>query len=176
MSAIPTIETERLSLEPPNAEALRAHVAFYASPRSAFVSGPLTRELAWRAYAGEIGHWALRGFGRWAVRERASGAWVGHVGCWSPEGWPEPEIGWMAYEGGEGRGLIREAAEAARSWAYAHAGWTTAISLIAPDNDRSIALAERLGAWRDGDFAHERFGRMGVWRHPGPADASRAAA
>jgi RimJ/RimL family protein N-acetyltransferase len=62
---------------------------------------------------------------------------------------------------------------AARDYAYDTLGWTSAISLIASDNHRSRALAERLGATRDGDFAHERFGRMQVWRHPGPDAGGR---
>ena len=57
---------------------------------------------------------------------------------------------------------------AARAYAYGTLGWTTTISLIAPANARSRVLAERMGATREGEFAHERFGQMDVWRHPGP--------
>jgi RimJ/RimL family protein N-acetyltransferase len=36
-----------------------------------------------------------------------------------------------------------------RAHAFRDLGWTTAVSYIDPDNARSIALAERLGAVRD---------------------------
>ena len=68
---------------------------------------------------------------------------LGLVGLWFPEGWHEPEIGWILFEGAEGRGIAREAAEAARAHAYGTLGWTTAVSVIHPGNARSIALADR---------------------------------
>ena len=43
-----------------------------------------------------IGHWELRGFGLWAVEERASGAFLGRIGCFEPEGWPGFEIGYTS--------------------------------------------------------------------------------
>ncbi|MEM9138761.1 MAG: GNAT family N-acetyltransferase, partial [Pseudomonadota bacterium] len=96
------------------------------------------------------------------------GRYVGRVGLWFPDGWPEPEIGWSLTAEGEGRGIAHEAALAARAYAYDTLGWTTAISLISPDNVRSIALAERMGCTREPDFEHAEYGTMGVWRHPGP--------
>lgn len=166
---IPTLETERLVLRPPTAEALEAYIAFYQSDRSAFVGGPSPRDQAWRAYASEIGHWTLRGYGRWAVQERASGLWCGQVGLWFPDGWPEPEVGWSLFGAAEGRGIAFEAASAARAHAYDALGWNSVISLIDPANARSIALAERMGAARESEFEHVRYGRMGVWRHPSSA-------
>ncbi len=48
----------------------------------------MTRDEAWRNMALVLGHWQLRGFGLWAVEDRASGLLAGRVGCWRPEGWP----------------------------------------------------------------------------------------
>jgi hypothetical protein len=56
--------------------------------------GALSREDAWRQLAMLVGHWALRGYGMWAVDELTSGAFVGRVGLHYPEGWPEPELAW----------------------------------------------------------------------------------
>ncbi|MEO1689867.1 MAG: GNAT family N-acetyltransferase, partial [Pseudomonadota bacterium] len=50
------------------------------------------------------------------------------------------------------------------------------ISLIDPENARSIALAERLGARHDGDFTHDEHGFMRLYRHPAPADLAGAGA
>ncbi len=165
---IPTLQTERLTLRPPSPKDLDADAEFYASDRARFVGGPLTREMTWRYIATTIGHWTMRGFGRWAVDERAAGTYCGQVGLWYPEGWPEAEVGWSLHAHAEGRGIAREAAEAALDYAWNTLGWTTCISLIDPANERSIRLAERLGATYDGPFTHERFGEMGIWRYPGP--------
>ena len=90
-------------------------------------------------------------------------------GPWYPEGWPEPEIGWSIWDvAAEGKGLAFEGATAARRFAYDILGWTTAISLIVAGNDRSAALATRMGAVHEGDFVHEVFGQSRIFRHPGP--------
>ncbi len=128
----------------------------------------MSAELAWRSLAQEAGHWLLRGFGRWVVTERGSDVALGNVGLWHPEGFPEQEIGWDLFDGATGKGYATEAALAARAYAYDTLGWTTAISLIADKNTASMAVANRLGAAYDGDFTHERFGAMQVWRHPSP--------
>ncbi len=50
---------------------------------------------------------------------------------------------------GEGNGIATEAARACVAHAYDTLGWDTVVSYIDPDNARSIALAERLGATLD---------------------------
>ncbi len=107
--------------------------------------GPLSFDDAWRQLAMLIGHWELRGFGMWAVEEKATGSFVGRVGLHYPAGWPEPEIGWVLARRAWGRGYAHEAATAALGVAFDSLAWNRAISLIAPDNARSIAVAERLG-------------------------------
>lgn len=118
----------------------------------------------------EIGHWTLKGFGRWIVETRDSGTAVGLVGLFEPEGWPEPEIGWDLFDGHEGHGFATEAALHARAYAYDVLGWPTAISLVKPGNDGSAAVALRLGARPDGSFTHDRHGPMRIYRHPSPTD------
>lgn len=167
---IPTLTTPRLTLRAPGAQDFDAFADFYASPRASFVGGPLSREQSWRMLAMEIGHWTLRGYGRWTVALKDTGEPVGMVGPFCPEGWPEPEIGWDLYNGFEGHGYATEAARAAREYAYDILGWPTAISLVKPGNDRSAAVALRLGATPDGSFTHERHGVMQVWRHPAPGE------
>ncbi len=167
---IPQLETDRLILRAPQHSDFAAFAEFYASPRADFVGGPLSEEQAWRLMATELGHWPLRGYGRWIAVERASNQPVGNIGLWNPHGWPEAEIGWDLFEGCEGKGYATEAALAARSYAYDVLGWTTVISLINPKNTPSLKLAQRLGARHDGDFTHERFGTLQVWRHLSPED------
>ncbi|MEL6197391.1 MAG: GNAT family N-acetyltransferase, partial [Pseudomonadota bacterium] len=143
---IPTLETERLILRAPLPRDAEASIGFMMSERSKFVGGPQTRNKAWRSFALEIGHWVLRGFGMWTVTLKGDDRALGIVGCWYPEGWPEKEIGWTLLEEAEGKGITQEAALAARAHAYGTLGWPTAVSYIDHGNDRSIALAERLGA------------------------------
>ncbi|MFS4581300.1 GNAT family N-acetyltransferase [Phaeobacter sp. C3_T13_0] len=167
---IPTLETDRLILRAPTLADFEALCMFFASDRAKFVGGQMNEEQAWRQLAIEIGHWPLRGYGRWTVTEKHSGQAAGLIGLWFPHGWPEPEIAWDLFEGFGGKGYATEAAQAARAYAYNTLGWSTAISLIDADNHESRALAQRLDAQHDGHFTHERFGEVQVWRHPAPYD------
>jgi len=165
---IPRLETERLIMRLPVLADLEPFAAFYASDRAKFVGGPLDREGSWRMLAMEIGHWQMAGFGRWTVETRDTGAVIGMVGLFGPEGWPEPEIGWDLFAGHEGKGYATEAGAAARAFAYDTLGWDTAISLVKPANTGSARVAQRLGAWHESMYQHPRHGNVQVWRHPGP--------
>ena len=162
------LETQRLILRKPTIDDVPAEAEFYASDRARFVGGKMSRELVWRTMAMVIGHWDMRGYGYFAIEEKSSGDYAGRVGCWYPDGWPEPEFSWCLMGNHEGKGLAFEAAKAVRNWAYSDLGWTTAVSMIDPANVRSEALAKRLGAEFAYDFDHERYGKCNVWRHAGP--------
>ncbi len=171
---IPTLETERMFLRAMREDDIEAEIAFFQTDRSKSVGGPLAAAQVWRAVAGMIGHWALRGYGFWALEEKATGAYLGRAGLWNPHPWPEPEIGWTLMASAEGKGFAHEGALAARDYAYDRLGWTTAISLIMAGNARSETLARRLGATRAGEYLHPIIGAMNVWRHPSPGQASTA--
>lgn len=165
---IPTLETERLRLRAPRFSDLGAYAEFRASERSRAVGGPFGRETAMSAMCGLIGHWHLRGFGRWMIADKATDAPLGTTGPFHPEEWPEPEIAWTVFGAAEGRGIAYEAASAARTYAYKALGWTTAVSLVSPENARSLALAARMGARHEADFDHPVYGTLGIYRHPSP--------
>jgi RimJ/RimL family protein N-acetyltransferase len=167
---IPTLTTTRLTLRPPREDDFPAMLAFNDSPRCAFVGGKQNRQLVWRYLLANIGHWALRGHGLFSVDTHA-GAFVGRVGVIFHDGWPEPELGWHLYDGFEGKGYAQEAALAARADYCTRVSSRPLISIIAPDNRRSAALAERLGARIERLDTGEGspFGApFAVWRHPGP--------
>ncbi|MGF1647002.1 MAG: GNAT family N-acetyltransferase [Kineosporiaceae bacterium] len=166
---IPTFTTERLRLTAFDEERhFEGVAAFFADPVSATYGGPCDRADAWRKFATYLGHWVIRGYGPWAVETRAAGEFVGIVGPWYPEGWPEPEITWALLPAQHGRGYATEAAGAALSAAYDVFGWTTATSVIASGNTPSIAVAERLGAVRQAEVGY-RYGAAYLYRHRPPS-------
>lgn len=167
LTSAPVLRTARLVLRGPQAEDIEPVIAFYGDPvRSTGFGGPIARDEAWRWFASSVGHWHLHGFGYWTVT--LDDAPIGIVGLWAPEGWIEPELGWVMFEGAEGRGHAAEAARAVRAHAYDVMGWSTLISQIVPGNRRSIALAERLGCVLEREIDNVNMGRVLVYRHPGP--------
>lgn len=165
---IPTVETETLRLRCPRMEDFEAYAAFRASDRAIHVGGPNTRAQAFDKLCEIVGHWHLRGYGRWIVADKITDEPLGIVGPLFPDDWPEPEIAWSVFEAAEGRGVAFEAARAALDYAYDTLGWTTAISCATPDNIRSQTLAKRLGATREDDFTTVDGLHLQVWRHAAP--------
>ncbi len=165
----PFLSTDRLILRAPQASDWSAWRDFAMTDRSRFIGGPYPENLAWRAFCHFIGTWVARGYGSFVFTRKGSDAALGLTGPWHPIDWPEPEIGWTVWSPEtEGKGYAFEAATAARSFAYASLGWTTAVSYIHPDNARSIALAQRLGARLDPEAATPGEAPCLVYRHPAP--------
>ncbi|MGV6849736.1 MAG: GNAT family N-acetyltransferase [Marinibacterium sp.] len=170
----PVLETDRLILRAPEAQDWEPCAAFLSHDRAQYVGGPLTRDKAWRSMGHIAGHWVLRGYGLFVITDKATGAALGVAGPYFPEGWAEHELGWSLWPAhAEGRGIAFEAVTAARAYAFTTLRWTTAVSYIDPNNTRSIALAERLGARLDPDAAlpgrPEWLGTL-VYRHD-PSEA-----
>ncbi len=163
----PTIRSERLVLRPFRAEDFEPMADFYASEVSSFYGGPCNREEAFRKFAVYPGHWALRGFGPWALEEAETGAYVGLCGAWYPEGWYAPEITWALVEDQHGKGFATEAGLRALRHLYTESGWTTAVSVIAVDNVASQRVAARMGATHERDITY-RYGDAQLWRHAAP--------
>ncbi|HEX6532949.1 MAG TPA: GNAT family N-acetyltransferase [Gemmatimonadaceae bacterium] len=150
---IPRLTTDHLLLRAFEARDFDAYAEMMADPEVTRYLGdgrPLGRGDAWRQLALFIGHWELRGFGLWAVEERASGAFAGRIGCFEPEGWPGFEIGYTLARPFWGRGYASEGARAALRYARDVLGKERVISLIRPGNAASARVAERLGAVAEG--------------------------
>jgi len=154
VTVIPTLATDRLLLRAFEPRDESAYLAMMADPEVTRFLGdgrPLNEADAWRQLALILGHWTLRGFGLWAVEERAAGELVGRVGCLEPAGWPGFEIGWVLARPFWGKGYATEAARAALQFARDVLERDRIISLIRPGNDASIRVAEKLGAAPDGE-------------------------
>ena len=156
-----TLETDRLILRMFREDDFEAYAKICADPDVMRYLGegkPLTRSEAWRQMAMILGHWRLRGYGLWAVEERATGRLIGRIGHFNPEGWPGFELGWVLGKPYWGRGYATEGARRALEYAFTDMERDHVISLIYPDNAASIRLAERIGETLEGRtqlFGHE---------------------
>ncbi len=169
MTTAPRLESERLVLRPHRVEDFDRMADLYASPRSKYIDGPLSRGVAWCVFAADVGHWELLGFGAWAIELRETGVYVGQVGLNLPANFPERELGWLLWQEFEGKGYALEAALRAREFAYRTLGWDTLVSYIDPENARSIRLAERMGATPDPHAPTPDADPCLVYRHPSPS-------
>lgn len=159
MAEIHTLETERLRLRQWRADDRRAFaamsadaqvMAWFPAPLSAAESDAMADRCA--ALLNE------RGWGLWALEEKASGHFIGLTGLHVPV--PEMpfspcvEIGWRLARPYWGRGLAHEAARAALTFGFGTLGLAEIVAFTTLGNQRSQALMQRLGMQADGEFDH----------------------
>ena len=149
----PTLETERLILRAWRKEDFRPYHAILQHPdvHRHFGPQPMGAEECWRRLTSAAGGWQFNGFGTWAVESKADGRLVGNVGpftAWrdlEPEFGEEPEMGWIFAAETHGKGIASEACRAALQWIEANLPPTNIWAIIAPANEPSFRLAQRLG-------------------------------
>ncbi|MEM7282607.1 MAG: GNAT family N-acetyltransferase [Pseudomonadota bacterium] len=144
---IPTITTDRLRLRAFEANDLEAFSSICSNPKVMQYIGDgkvLTKKDAWADVAYFLGHWGLRGYGVWGVELISTGELIGRIGFINPEGWPGFELSWLLGEDYWGNGYATEGAASALSYAFNELKQTHVISLIYPQNQASIRVAERL--------------------------------
>ncbi len=167
----PQLETERTILRGLEAADLDGFEEIYADEAHArFVGGAKSRFDCWEKLTALLGHWQLRGFGRFAVEEKATGKFVGHCGPSQTGFVPEPEINYSFTPYAQGKGFAFEATQRVLRYVYDALGWASAVSLIDEDNIRSIKLAERLGAVKESDINPYGDYYAQVWRHLPPEE------
>jgi RimJ/RimL family protein N-acetyltransferase len=145
---IPTLETERLVLRSFREADAATFCELLQDPDVVRFIGDGTipsAEECWRAVAAWLGHWALRGYGPWAVTERASGTFMGRVGIHFPYGWPEPELAYTLGKPFWGHGYATEACRAALDWGFTERDFPELASFIYPTNAASIRVATKVG-------------------------------
>ena len=148
------LRTERLVLRPVTPEDLDGFATMYADPEVMRFVGDGTT-----ATRQETAEWlertvhrnALDGWDMRAVRLQ-DGTFVGRCGIavHDIDGRAERELGYILDRGRWGKGYASEAAAAMRDHALRGPGPRRLIALIAPGNDASVRVAEKLG------FARER--------------------
>ena len=154
------VETPRLVLRVPELADAETFIGIFWDPevverkQVTLTDPPGGLELATKNTSAMLRQWELRGYGQWSVVEKATGAVIGCVGFYHPQTpWPGVDLGWLIHRSRWGNGLASEAAHAALEWAWAHTRVDRVISLIAPDDLRSIRIATKIG---------ERFERADV--------------
>jgi RimJ/RimL family protein N-acetyltransferase len=146
--------TDRLVLRNYRLSDFEDHYRLHSDPsvmRYLIGGRPMTRFDAWRHMAFLVGHWELLGYGYFAVEEKATQTFIGRIGYTNPEGWPGFELGWTLLPEFQGRGYATEGAKFLLQYAFNEMDRNHVISLIHPDNKRSIAVAERLGEKLEGE-------------------------
>ncbi|MGL4309117.1 MAG: GNAT family N-acetyltransferase [Paracoccaceae bacterium] len=146
---VPTLHTQRLTLRPQAMADFPAYAVFLASDRARHMGGPFDTRGAWGMFCHDLACWPLFGHGALMVDRTDTGETIGQVGVNAGPLYPEPELGWLLYDGHEGMGIATEAAAALRDWAFANLPLDSFVSYMEAGNAASIALAERLGATRD---------------------------
>ena len=165
----PTLTGQNVTLRPHVAADVDAFWNFFQTERAQYVSAPKNRTHHWYAFGAEVASWTLHGMGAWAID--SEGQMAGQVSVMQPPHFPEVEIGWILFEGFEGRGVAYEAASLALEYTWSDIKPDTLVSYIDQSNHRSIALAQRLGAQLDPDAA--KYDEVDVvYRHTDPRAAS----
>lgn len=117
-----------------------------------FIGGvPSPADESWARLLRNAGHWALLGYGFWAIRDRQTGQFMGEVGAkqfrrgLDPALELVPETGWVLAPWAHGRGLATEAAQAVLAWGEATFGWDLTVCIVDPGNAASIGVAQKCG-------------------------------
>jgi Acetyltransferases, including N-acetylases of ribosomal proteins len=152
-------ETERLILRrltPEDEEAL--HTIVSDPVTMAFWPRPFTREEAAAWIRRSRDQYAERGFGRYAVVDRGSGALIGDCGilATTTDGEPVNDIGYILHHPYWGRGLATEAAAAVRDYAFGELGLPVLHANMPHDHHGSRRVAEKIGMRFVREFANAR--------------------
>lgn len=144
--------TDRLTLTPVQVSDLPDLTALWADPAfaTAIFPAPLSSEDVWFRLLRDIGHWEALGYGNWAIRETATGDYVGSVGVLDyrrilEPAFDAPELGWGVAPRFQRRGMAFEALSAALAWCDDTLSAARTVCMISPDNGPSLALARRAG-------------------------------
>lgn len=149
----PLVETDRLRLRGYTLADLPRFAELWADERivTALGAQPSSREESCGRMLRYVGHWTLRGFGTWAVEEKATGQVIGEVGLFDyerdvpPPFAGAPEHGWALAPEAQGKGYALEAARASLDWGARQIPKFAPFCIIAVDNAPSLRLAAKCG-------------------------------
>jgi RimJ/RimL family protein N-acetyltransferase len=154
-AALPVLETQRLVLRAAAMDDFQAWTKILAE---AFDDTP---EQAWDEFTNYTAGWVLHGHGLFVACRKSDNAATGFVMLGLEWGDEEPELGYMFDAEFHGQGYATEACMAVRDFGFDLLGQGNFVSYISTKNDRSSAMAARLGAIKDGAFD----AKTNIWRH-----------
>mgnify|MGYP000067350978 CR=1 FL=1 len=169
-SCIPVIETERLRLRAFTLNDLPAACELWADENVVRFIGAHTRSKpeVWTSMARSFGHWALLGYGFWALADKESDVYLGEIGYLEglrdlhPPHTPDwiniPEAGWALAEHAWGHGFATEALQAVCNWSDQNLTAEHTQCLIDPDHKASLRVAANNGykPLREAGFGADR--------------------
>ena len=162
LTGAPHLLTERLDLRLPAASDFPAIMAIVDHAETARFLGPRSGPPDhFMRFCRGAGSWLLYGYGMFVIRPRGSEEVIGNCGVFhSLRGLGEdfddkPEAGWILRHDQIGLGIGREAMTAVLDWFDGEHGPRRVVCLIAPENEPSLRLANKLGftAMRDSRLA-----------------------
>lgn len=154
------VETARLKLVPLAARWNDDLFKLFHDPNVAdwlFLTGPPTRE---QLEARTVIHeqiWSERGYGMFAVLEKATDRFVARVGAMTTPETGRIEIAWSTIKDAWGKGYASEAAKAAMDFTFANSKLDALDCYLRPDNTASRRVAEKVGfCYQDTRFLYDR--------------------
>jgi ribosomal-protein-alanine N-acetyltransferase len=154
------VETARLKLVPLNARFNDDLFKLFNEPEVAdwlFLTGPPTREQVDARTKIHEQIWAERGYGMFAVLEKASERFIARVGAMTTPETGRIEIAWSTIRDAWGKGYASEAAAASIAHTFAASPLDALDCYLRPDNTASRRVAEKAGfAYEDTRFLYDR--------------------
>lgn len=122
-----------------------------------FLTGPPTRAQLEARTTQHEEVWAERGYGMFAVLEKANDRFVARVGAMTTPETGRIEIGWSTIRDAWGKGYASEAARASIDFTFAQSQLQALDCYLRPDNTASRRVAEKVGfVYQDTRFLYER--------------------
>jgi ribosomal-protein-alanine N-acetyltransferase len=157
---VTVVETARLKLVPLSARFNDDLFRLFNEPEVAdwlFLTGPPTREQLEARTKIHEQIWAARGYGMFAVVEKASERFVARVGAMTTPETGRIEIAWSTTRDAWGKGYASEAAAASIAHTFAASRLEGLDCYLRPDNTASRRVAEKVGfRYEDTRFLYDR--------------------
>ncbi|WP_100643427.1 GNAT family N-acetyltransferase [Alteromonas facilis] len=142
---IPSLETARLKLIPPEVNCFDMYERFYTDEdASKMYGGPISKEQAWARLKADLGSWHLLGFGIWVIQSKSDNRYIGTCGFWQGHEWPK-ELTWWIIPSERGKGIATEASIAAVAHAHEVFQWDIVETYMNDENVAARGLVEKLG-------------------------------
>ncbi|WP_426490929.1 GNAT family N-acetyltransferase [Hymenobacter sp. 102] len=150
---VPELETPDLLLRGPRVADLPEFTALSNDPVFYRFLGnkPQSEEEVWRRMLGQLGHWAMFGYGAWSIEEKATGRYCGSVGFFDFQRNLTPslkgtlEAGWTIAPRLHGRGYASQAVQTALRWIEPRFPQARITCIIDPGNEASLNVARKFG-------------------------------